>query len=151
MAKQKNRGKQKTPSQMAMNKIMERRQTLEDQGTHALASQLLLMIGTKHDTLMEDEEVIPQILHYTGTIGLAQNFATELQADFIKQEGGTPRLISREEARAFLKSKLTGQDPDGSYNKFIDLLLAPKKDPAEVKKVAEAIAQERDSLSELMS
>ena len=128
---------------MKMNNIMDSEVPLKEQSMHAIASYLLFMIGGKHDTLSEDEEVMPQVLHYTSTMNLARTFAQDLQAEFLQQEGGTPRQLSREEAISFLKSKLTSKDPDGSYAQLIDLLLAPKQ-------VADAIAHERDTLPELM-
>ena len=138
------------PAAMKMNNIMDSEVPLKEQSMHAIVSNLLFMIGSKHDTLIEDEEVMPQVLHYTSTMNLARTFAQDLQAEFLQQEGGTPRQLSREEAIAFLKSKLTTKDPDGSYAQLIDLLLAPKKDPEKVKQVADAIAHERDTLPELM-
>ena len=120
---------------MKMNNIMDSEIPLKEQSMHAIVSNLLFMIGSKHDTLIEDEEVMPQVLHYTSTMNLARTFAQDLQAEFLQQEGGTPRQLSREEAISFLKSKL---------------LLAPKKDPEKVKQVADAIAHERDTLPELM-
>ncbi len=137
-------------AQMQINNIMDSEVPLKEQSMHAIASHLLFMIGGKHDTLSEDEEVMPQVQHYTGTMNLARALAQDLQAELLQQQGGTPRQLSREEAISFLKSKLTTKDPDGSYAQLIDLLLAPKKDPNEVKKVADKIAQERDTLPELM-
>lgn len=154
MAKKKNRGKAK---QQQPNKVTTANTNrshhdcpeelpLPKQDFLHQAANLLFMIGTKHEELSQKEEVLPQIMHYTGTQALARTFASALQADVIAQNGGTPRLMSRAEAAQYLKSKLNQQDPEGKCAQMIDLLLQPKRDAEQVKQVSAAIERERNAL-----